>query len=69
MFTPYIITSILAFCKVYSLQLYVIQFSMTWGCFLRVLLVSSANNADLHDDINEILLKVMLNTNNLTQYN
>jgi hypothetical protein len=26
------------------------------------------NNADLHDDINEILLKVMLNTNNLTQY-
>ena len=40
---------------------------MTWGCFLRVLLVSSTNNADIHDDINEILLKVMLNTNNLTQ--
>jgi hypothetical protein len=28
----------------------------------------STNNADIHDDINEILLKVMLNTNNLTQY-
>ena len=52
------------------MQHYVIKFVSDLqqvGDFLRVLGVSSINKIDRHD-INEILLKVVLNTLNITTY-
>ena len=66
--TTKVVSSNPAHSQVYSIQHFVIKFVNDFlqvGGFLKVLTVSSTNKTDRHD-VAEILLKVALNTINLT---